>query len=89
MEHLHEWSERMNGARMMLSYLRDQMQRGARIDLDPTPKGEGKIYTEAIFRLALSNPDNTEKFMAGCEIGYRNHERDKKGKLIKAEAYFL
>ena len=89
MENLHEWSERMAGARRILCLLRDQMQRGwIRIDLDPSPKGEGKIYTEAIFALALSSPDNTDRYMAGCEIGYRNHERDKKGKLIKVEAYF-
>jgi hypothetical protein len=29
-----------------------------------------------------------ELFMDGTPIRYRNHERDKKGKLTKCEAYF-
>lgn len=91
MENLHEWSWKMQGAREMLEHLRRQMKyNGAKIDLDPDRRfGNGKVYTEAIMDLALSSLDNTHKYLSDYKIGYRNFQHDKKGKLIKCEAYFL
>lgn len=73
----------------MLERLRTEMQRGAKIDLDPDKQGRGKVYTNAIMDLVLSSLDNTHKYLSGYNIGYRNHQHDKKGKLVKCEAYFL
>lgn len=87
MEKLYEWSYKMQGAREMLQHLRTSQ--GARIDLDPAPRGEGKVFTEAIFDLVLKSLDNTDKCLQGRKIGYCNHQRDKKGKLIHCDAYFI
>lgn len=89
MENLIEWSLKMQGARAMLQKLRDEQAKGAKIDLDPEKGGKGKIYTEAIFNLALKNLDNVDKFLQGRKIGYRNWKHDKKGKFISCEAYFV
>lgn len=89
MQNLIEWSYKMQGAREMLQHLRDEHQRGARIDLDPAPHGEGKVFTEAIFDLVLKSLDNTDKYLQGRKIGYCNLQRDKKGKLIHCDAYFI
>lgn len=90
MENLHEWSLKMQGAREMLYHLRNEMQKGAKIDLDPDKRyGNGKVYTNAIMDLALSSLDNTHKYLSGYKIGYRNFQHDKKGKCVKCEAFFL
>ncbi len=46
------------------------------------------VYLEAEWRLFMSSKRNCQLFLDGTEIRYRNHERDKKGKLIRCEAYF-
>lgn len=55
---------------------------------NPT-KGEERIYLEAEIRNAVSSLRNCQLFLDGTEIRYRNHQRDKKGKLVKCEAYFV
>lgn len=81
------WSERMQGARSMLQAIIDC------VGSNPKNKlilDENKVYTDAIIRLVMSLIDNTQKFLTTPNrIAYRNHERDKKGKLIKVEAYFI
>lgn len=50
---------------------------------------EDKIYRSAIYRLVTQDIRYTEMFMAGQEIGFCNHQRDKKGKLVYCDACFL
>lgn len=51
--------------------------------------GDGKVYRDAELRLITSDKRSMQLYMEGVKrIHYRNHERDKKGKLIKCEAYF-
>lgn len=89
MEKLHEWSLRMQGAREMLLAIIDSVNKSnGRFCLDSAGK-DSKVYHEAIVQLILDNLDNTQKFLMEKPIGYRNHERDKKGRLIKCDAYFL
>lgn len=52
-------------------------------------QGQEKIYDEAMFKLITASLDNTRRFMDKQLIGYRNHERNKRGKLVKCEAYFM
>ena len=85
-ENLHEWSERMQGAREMLIrlYEYDKMilPLGAK-------RSEYRVYTKAIVNLLASDLKNVQEYLLGTNIGFRNHIRDKKGKLISCEAYFV
>lgn len=48
-----------------------------------------QAYTDAIVRLILSSLDNVDKFLQGRKWGYHSPQKDKKGKLVRIEAYFL
>ena len=85
-ENLHEWSERMQGAREMLIKLYED-------DKMILPLGvkryEEMVYTKAIVNLLISDLRNVQEYLLGTNIGFRNHVRDKKGKLVSCEAYFV
>ena len=85
-ENLHEWSNRMQGAREMLVKLYED-------DKMILPFGEKRseemVYTKAIVNLLISDLRNVQEYLIGTNIGFRNHVRDKKGKLISCEAYFV
>ena len=51
-------------------------------------KGDDRVYRDAELALITQSKRTMELFMDGTQIRYRNHERDKKGKLVKCEAYF-
>lgn len=70
-----------SGARAAILLLRDVYQ--IRI-----PSQE-KIYDEALFKLITASLDSTRRFIDKQQICYRNHERNKRGKLVKCEAYFV
>ena len=52
-------------------------------------KAEDAVYRKAIFDLITEGKRKTELFMSGADIGFCNHEKDKKGKLKKCDAYFF
>ena len=52
-------------------------------------KTEAKIYRKAVFDLITEDLRKTELFMSGANIAFCNHERDKKGKLKRCDAYFF
>ena len=85
-ENLHEWSNRMQGAREMLIKLYED-------DKMILPVGvkryEEMVYTKAIVNLLISDLRNVQEYLIGTNIGFRNHIRDKKGKLMSCEAYFV
>ena len=85
-ENLHEWSNRMQGAREMLIKLYED-------DKIILPLGvkrsENSVYTKAIVNLLISDLMNVQEYLLGTNIGFRNHVRDKKGKLMSCEAYFV
>lgn len=85
-ENLHEWSNRMQGARELLIklYEDDNM-----ILLLGAKRSEERVYTTAIVNLLISDLRNLQEYLLGTNIGFRNHVRDKKGKLISCEAYFV
>ena len=85
-ENLHEWSNRMQGAREMLVklYEDDNM-------ILPVceKRSEDMVYTKDIVNLLISDLRNVQEYLLGTNIGFRNHIRDNKGKLISCEAYFI
>ena len=52
-------------------------------------KGDDRVYRDAELSLITQSKRTMELFMDNTQIRYRNHERDKKGKLVKCEAYFF
>ena len=85
-ENLHEWSERMKGAREMLIklYEENMMIMPVRVK-----RSEDRVYTKAIVNMLASDLKNVHEYLLGTNIGFRNHVNDKKGKLISCEAYFV
>ena len=76
----------MQGAREMLVklYEDDKM-----ILLLGVKRSEDRVYTKAIVNLLTSDLKNVHEYFIGTNIGFRNHVRDKKGKLISCEAHFV
>lgn len=85
-ENLHEWSERMQGAREMLIKLYENDKMILPLGLK---RSEDRVYTKAIVNLLISDLRNVHEYLLGTNIGFRNHVRDKKSKLIRCEAYFV
>ena len=85
-ENLHEWSNRMQGAREMLIKLYENDNMILPIGVK---RSEDRVYTKAIVNLLAIDLRNIQEYFLGTNIGFRNHVRDKKGKLLSCEAYFL
>ena len=85
-ENLHEWSNRMQGAREMLIKLYEDDKMILPLGIK---RSEDRVYTKAIFTLLSSDLKNIQEYLLGTNIGFRNHVRDKKGKLTSCEAYFV
>ena len=78
--HIHAFGHYINGALQALLKI-DEL-------LENYYKPADKIYMRAIVKLAMSGTLNTERFLRGDTIGFRNHK--KKGtKLVSVEAYFI
>lgn len=84
-ENLLSWSERMQGARLLLLRLKD---RGVRFAYEGTFPKDSKVYTDAEISLAIANHDNMSKYLDNVPILFYDHVRDKKGKLISVKAKF-
>ena len=85
-ENLHEWSERMQGARKMLIKLYEDDKMILPLGVK---RSEDIVYTKAIVNLLAIDLRNVQEYLLGTNIGFRNHVRDKKGKLVSCEAYFV
>ena len=85
-ENLHEWSNRMQGAREMLIKLYEDDKMILPVGVK---RSEDMVYTKAIVNLLISDLRNVQEYLLGTNIGFRNHVRDKKGKLVSCEAYFV
>ena len=85
-ENLHIWSNRMQGAREMLIKLYEDDKMTLPLGLK---RSEDRVYTKAIVNLLASDLRNIQEYLLGTNICFRNHVRDKKGKLISCEAYFV
>ena len=81
-QYLHPWSERLHGAIQLLRKLQDE-----KVILLPNIGEESRRYSDALYK-ALSDPKGMQDFLEGKEIHFKDHQRDKKGKLISCVAYF-
>ena len=85
-ENLHIWSDRMQGAREMLIKLYENDKMILPLGVK---RSEDMVYTKAIVNLLAIDLRNIQEYFLGTNIGFRNHVRDKKGKLLSCEAYFV
>ena len=85
-ENLHEWSNRMQGAREMLIKLYEDDKMILPLGVK---RSEDSVYTKAIVNLLAIDLRNIQEYFLGTNIGFRNHVRNNKGKLISCEAYFM
>lgn len=84
---LQVWAWYIRGARKMLLRLREHGLCNEPYDLKTTK--EDAVLNKAILDLILSSKENVDRFlMEEYEIRLTDHEKDKKGKLIKCRAYF-
>ena len=84
------WGIYIDGARAMLLKLREHLllEEPHQGDARKVTKDD-KIINKAIIDLILSSKDNIDRFLMGeYEIRLTDHEKDKKGKLVKCRAYF-
>lgn len=81
LQNVHYFGAYLDGARAMLRKLQDHEL------INPKEKRE-KVYCDAQIQLILEDKHKTNLFLQGEQIRYRNHQKDKKGKLTKCEAYF-
>lgn len=52
-------------------------------------RGDDKAYIKAELDMITSSKRNMQLWLDGTEMRYRNHKRDKKGKLESVECYFV
>lgn len=81
-QYLHPWSERLHGAIQLLRKLQDE-----KVILLPNIGEESRRYSDALYK-ALSDPKGMQDFLEGKEIHFKDHQMNKKGKLISCVAYF-
>jgi hypothetical protein len=71
------------GAIMAVKKITDSLLNGNK------PKKDDWIYFKAEWDLITSSKRNMQLYLDGTEIRYRNHKRNKKGKLESVECYFV
>jgi len=52
-------------------------------------RGDDKTYIKAELDLITSSKRNMQLWLDGTQMRYRNHNRNKKGKLESVDAYFV
>ena len=57
--------------------------------LSNKPKKDDWIYLKAEWDLITSSKRNMQLYLDGTEIRFRNHQRNKRGKIESVEAYFV
>lgn len=75
------WSAYILGAMDAATRLRPYVEWNAR--------GDEKAYRDAEMDLVTKDRRSLDRFLGHHRIGYRNHQRDKKGRLVHCEAYFI
>ena len=84
------WSWYIRGARDMILRLREHLlcEEPHAGDTKKVSR-EDKIVNKAILDMIMYNKDNIDRFLMGqYEICLTDHEKDKKGRLVKCRAYF-
>lgn len=75
---IRDYSAYLQGARRMMCYWSEY-----------EPLIDNKAFKDAIVKLITSELRYMDMFLTGSyEMRFKNHQYDKKGKLVKVEAYF-
>ena len=53
------------------------------------PKKDDWVYLEAFWKFITQDKRHMQLFLDGTEMRYRNHQHDKRGKLVSVECYFV
>lgn len=78
LQNIIQWSAYMQGARQALLWM-----------LEHEDEFAGKVYKQAALKLITSELRYVGMFLTQQnQICFRNHKRDKKGKLVSVEVYF-
>lgn len=78
---LQEYSAYLQGARKAVTLMQKQFPE--------LSKGKDVVYNKAALSLITDSLRNTDLWLSEVyEMRFRNHKRNKKGKLLSCEAYF-
>lgn len=78
----------MQGARALLERLLADISTHS-LPLSGFSGKDGKVYDAAIVALIRSDLKHLDMYLSGDhQISFRNHQKDKKGRLTSVEAYF-
>ena len=83
LQHIAMYSSYYQGALMAVMKVTDSLLSGNK------PKKDDWVYLKSEWELITSCKRNMQLYLDGTEIRYRNHQRNKKGKLESVEAYFV
>lgn len=82
LQHIAMYSSYYQGAIMAVRKVADSL-------LNNKPKKDDWIYLKAEWCLITSSKRNMQLYLDGTEMRYRNHKRNKRGKLESVECYFV
>ena len=83
LRHIAMYASYYQGALMAVRKITDSLLNGNK------PKKDDWIYLRAEWGLITSSKRNMQLYLDGTEIRYRNHQRNKRGKLESVECYFV
>lgn len=83
MNKLIPWSEKMQGAKLMLYRLREN----GCLNLCPgiSKKDGGQVYQKAIYDWLMEDLVHIEQYLSGEQLYFTDHKRDTKGKLLSCK----
>ena len=82
LQHIAMYAAYYQGALMAVRKATDSL-------LNNKPKKDDWIYLKSEWDLITSSKRNMQLYLDGTEMRYRNHKRNKKGKLESCECYFV
>ena len=82
LQHIAMYGSYYQGALMAVRKITDSL-------LNNKPKKDDWIYLKAEWEFITSSKRNMQLYLDGTEIRYRNHQRNKNGKLESVECYFV
>jgi hypothetical protein len=83
LQHITMYAAHYQGAIMAVKKITDSLLNGNK------HKKDDWIYLKAEWDLITSSKRNMQLYLDGTETRYRNHKRNKRGKLESVECYFV
>ena len=83
LQHIAMYAAYYQGALMAVRRVTDSLLNGNK------PKKDDWLYLKSEWDLITSSKRNMQLYLDGTETRYRNHQRNKRGKLESVECYFV